>query len=155
MLRSQISLEPQQPRFTPEGKGPRPDNSVRRWIDGIDAERQIEESKTKMRILQNSAAVLVFLTANAMLIFAQWPNYPTPGPRAKDGKIDFAAPPPRTAEGKPDFSGLWEPARGPGGRGGQSMNGTLPCLFRFRLRPTILPSHNFSTSARASRRAFP
>jgi hypothetical protein len=65
------------------------------------------------------------LAAGAAVLFAQWPDYPTPGPRTKEGKIDLTAPPPRTADGKIDFTGLWEPARGPG-RGGAQAKGTPP-----------------------------
>ena len=96
-----------------------------------------------MRILTNPPALLVLLATGATAIFAQWPGYPTPGPRTKDGKIDFAAPPPRTADGKPDFSGLWEPARGPGGRGGESMNGTLPLPFPIPSSPGDPPVAQF------------
>jgi hypothetical protein len=92
-----------------------------------------------MKILKIPAALLLALAISAVALFAQWPDYPTPGPRMKDGKIDLAAPPPRTADGKPDFSGLWEPARGAGGRGGrgggQSMNGTLPLPFAIPTSP--------------------
>ena len=70
------------------------------------------------KLLMSSAVVAVALASGAAVLFAQWADYPTQGPRTKDGKIDFAAPPPRTADGKIDFSGLWEPARGGGpGRG--------------------------------------
>ena len=96
-----------------------------------------------MRIFNSAAALLVALAASATAMFAQWPDYPTPGPRTKEGKIDFAAPPPRTADGKPDFSGLWEPARGPGGRGGQSMNGTLPLPFAIPSSPDDPPVAQF------------
>lgn len=96
-----------------------------------------------MKILKTTGALLVILAAGAPAMFAQWPSYPTPGPRTKDGKIDFAAPPPRTADGKPDFSGLWEPARGPGGRGGESMNGTLPLPFPIPTSPDDPPVAQF------------
>lgn len=96
-----------------------------------------------MGMLQNSAALLAGLAACATPIFAQWSTYPTPGPRTQDGKIDLAAPPPRTAEGKPDFSGLWEPARGAGGRGGESMNGTLPLPFEIPSSPGDPPVAQF------------
>jgi hypothetical protein len=101
-----------------------------------------------MRTLTTSAALLVALAVGAPAIFAQWPAYPTPGPRAKDGKIDLAAPPPRTADGKPDFSGLWEPARGVGsgrgGRGGgESMNGTLPLPYAIPTSPDDPPVGQF------------
>ena len=88
-------------------------------------------------------AVVLAALAAAALARAQWPSYATPGPRMKDGKIDFAAPPPRTPDGKPDFSGLWEPARGPGGRGGPSMNGTQPLPFAIPSSPGDPPVAQF------------
>jgi hypothetical protein len=87
--------------------------------------------------------LLPVLLLSATAAFAQWPTYPTPGPRTKDGKIDFAAPPPKAADGKPDFSGLWEPARGPGGRGGESMNGTPPLPFPIPTQPGDPPVAQF------------
>jgi hypothetical protein len=96
-----------------------------------------------MRIPNTPAVLLVGLATSAVALLAQWPDYPTPGPRTKDGKIDFAAPPPRTADGKPDFSGLWEPARAPGGRGGQSMNGTPPLPFPIPSSPDDPPVAQF------------
>jgi hypothetical protein len=82
-----------------------------------------------MKLVKIPATVAAALATSAIATFAQWPGYPTPGPRTKEGKIDLAAPAPQGADGKPDFSGLWEPARGRGGRGGESMNGTLPLPF--------------------------
>ncbi|MGH9646260.1 MAG: hypothetical protein ACRD4E_05520, partial [Bryobacteraceae bacterium] len=74
--------------------------------------------KLNMKVLTSSAVVAVALASGAAALFGQWADYPTPGPRTKEGKIDVAAPPPRTADGKIDFTGLWEPARGGGpGRG--------------------------------------
>jgi hypothetical protein len=61
-----------------------------------------------MRIFKIPAALVVAIAIAAPAMFAQRPDYPTPGPRTKDGKIDFAAPPPRTADDKPDFSGSWD-----------------------------------------------
>ena len=92
-----------------------------------------------------AATLLAAAAIGAMPVCAQWPSYPTPGPRAKDGKIDLAAPPPRTADGKPDFSGLWEPARGAGGRGrgGESFNGTKPLPFAIPSAPDDPPVAQF------------
>jgi hypothetical protein len=72
--------------------------------------------------IRTLTATIVVSLAAALAVFAQWPDYPTAGPRTKDGKIDLAAPAPRTADGKIDFSGLWEIAR-PAGRGGQGKQG--------------------------------
>ena len=96
-----------------------------------------------MRTLKVSAALVAALATSMPGMFAQWPEYSTPGPRTKDGKIDFAAAPPRTTDGKIDFSGLWEPARGPGGRGGQSMNGTPPLPFPIPTSPDDPPVGQF------------
>src|SRR5215469_10101964 len=98
-----------------------------------------------MRILKRPATALVILAISAIAAFAQWPSYPTPGPRTKDGKIDLAGPPPRTADGHPDFSGLWEPARGAGGRGrgGESMNGTQALPFAIPTSPDDPPVAQF------------
>jgi hypothetical protein len=98
-----------------------------------------------MRFLKIPAAALLALIASAPALFAQWPSYPTPGPRTTDGKVDFAAPPPKTANGKPDFSGLWEPAHtnkaGPGPGGG--MNGTAPLPFAIPTSPDDPPVAQF------------
>jgi hypothetical protein len=96
-----------------------------------------------MRILKIAAAVPAALAACALSIIAQWPDYPTPGPRTKEGKIDLAAPPPRTADGKTDFSGLWEPARGQGGRGGKGFNNTAPLPFAIPAAPDDPPAGQF------------
>jgi len=56
---------------------------------------------------------LLALTPAAL--FAQWPNYPTPGvPKSADGKPNLSGPTPRAADGHPDFSGVWEYQRPPG-----------------------------------------
>ena len=98
--------------------------------------------KNKMKILK-IAALPAALATGALALFAQWPEHSTPGPRTKEGKIDLAAPPPRTADGKPDFSGLWEPARGPGGRGGINFNGTPPLPFAIPTSPDDPPVAQF------------
>jgi len=95
-----------------------------------------------MRILKTSAAVPALLMMSALAMQAQWPEYPTPGPRNDQRKIDLAGPPPRMPDGKPDFSGLWEPARGSGGRG-ISFNGTGPLPFAIPTSPDDPPVAQF------------
>src|SRR5271170_8313368 len=81
-----------------------------------------------MKSLLNTVALLVVLSGVPGALFAQWPNYPTPGvPKGADGKPDLNGPAPRTADGHPDLSGLWDlarPAR-PAARDG-SIPGQLP-----------------------------
>lgn len=98
-----------------------------------------------MRILNIPAAVTLALITGATAMLAQWPSYPTPGPRTTDGKIDFGAPPPRTANGKPDFSGLWEPAhiKGAKGPGASGLNGTDPLPFAIPSSPGDPPVAQF------------
>jgi hypothetical protein len=62
------------------------------------------------------AALLFILVAIAPLA-AQWPKFPTPGPKTADGKVDLRGPTPRTADGKPDLSGVWETIQGRRGGG--------------------------------------
>jgi hypothetical protein len=95
-----------------------------------------------MKILKIPAAVSFTLLTSALAIFAQWPSYPTPGPRTKDGKIDFGAPP-RTADGKPDFSGLWEPAHTNKAGPTAGMNGTPPLPFPIPTSPDDPPVAQF------------
>ena len=61
------------------------------------------ESINKMRILKVSVALLAALATCTLALLAQWPEYPTAGPRTKDRKIDLSAPPPRLSEGNPFF----------------------------------------------------
>jgi hypothetical protein len=96
-----------------------------------------------MQILKLPAHVLFTLLASAIGLFAQWPSYPTPGPRATDGKIDFAAPPPRMANGKPDFSGLWEPAHTKTDKMGGLLTGTAPLPFEIPSSPDDPPVAQF------------
>ena len=96
-----------------------------------------------MRIFKISATLLAALATCALALLAQWPEYATPGPRTKDGKIDLSAPPPRLPDGKPDFSGLWEPARGAGSKGGVSFNGTPPLPFAIPTAPDDPPVAQF------------
>src|SRR5947208_6086191 len=76
-----------------------------------------------MRILMTSASIAAALATGALAIFAQWPDYPTKGPRTPEGKVDLTAPPPRTPDGKIDFSGLWEQARQKGFGAGKGKDG--------------------------------
>src|SRR6476661_2700858 len=92
-----------------------------------------------MKTWMNLAVIATALGACAVALFAQWPDYPTSGPRTKEGKIDFKGPAPRTATGKPDFSGLWEPA---GGKG-PSFNGTPPLPFPIPSAPDDPPAAQF------------
>jgi hypothetical protein len=67
-----------------------------------------------MKSVVSTVALLIVLGGLPGALFAQWPNYPTPGvPKSPDGKPDLTGPAPRTADGHPDLSGIWELARPP------------------------------------------
>ena len=54
--------------------------------------------------------------AFAVLLLAQWLNYPQPGvPRLPNGKVDLNMKTPRTREGTPDLSGVWQAELSPPG----------------------------------------
>jgi hypothetical protein len=75
-----------------------------------------------MKLGISSIATAAFL-ASAVVLFAQWPKYPTGVPKTPDGKPDLTAPALKTKEGKPDLSGLWNLARaaGKGGAKGKEL----------------------------------
>ena len=58
----------------------------------------------------HTTAIPAALLLLPISLFAQWPNFKTPGiPRTADGKPNLTAPAPRTPDGHPDLSGLWAP----------------------------------------------
>jgi hypothetical protein len=80
-----------------------------------------------MRTSFSALCVAGAAALGAIAVFAQWPSYPSDGPRTPDGKIDMSAPTPRTPDGKPDFTGVWNLAPGPGrGRGGKGKDKEAP-----------------------------
>ena len=58
-----------------------------------------------------NSAVLAAMVAGATMLLAQWPKYPTEGPKTESGEIDLKAPAPRAPDGHPDLSGVWQPMR--------------------------------------------
>jgi hypothetical protein len=80
-----------------------------------------------MRTSISAVCAAAAVALGAIAVFAQWPSYPSDGPRTPDGKIDMSAPTPRTPDGKPDLSGIWNLAPGPGrGRGGKGKEKEAP-----------------------------
>jgi hypothetical protein len=63
------------------------------------------------------SAALVFVAITAVPLGAQWPKFPSPGPKTTDGTYDLRAPTPRTPDGIPDLSGVWETIQGRRGGG--------------------------------------
>jgi hypothetical protein len=103
----------------------------------------------KMRIWMNLAVAAAAVGASAMTLLAQWPDYPTAGPRTPEGKIDLKGPAPRTATGKPDFSGLWEQADSKK----VSFNGMPPLPFEIPSAPSDPPVAQFFNIGAGSKRA--
>jgi hypothetical protein len=67
-----------------------------------------------MKSVVSTLALLIVFGGLPGALFAQWPNYPTPGvPKGADGKPDLNGPVPRTADGHPDLSGTWTIATRP------------------------------------------
>ncbi len=57
----------------------------------------------------------VLMAVTPAALFAQWPDYPTPGvPKTADGKPNLAGPAPKAPDGHPDLSGVWQYQRPPG-----------------------------------------
>jgi hypothetical protein len=76
-----------------------------------------------------TALALIFIVSSSSSLPAQWPRFPSPGPKTADGKPDLNAPAPRTPDGKPDLSGVWEtvqPRRGPAPAVAAEGTGELP-----------------------------
>ena len=92
-----------------------------------------------MKMCWSQLVALAMLSAGGVPVVAQWPGFPTPGPRTPDGKIDDQGPTPRTAAGKPDFSGLWEPAD----TKKVSFNGMPPYAFAIPSAPNDPPVAQF------------
>ncbi len=58
-----------------------------------------------------TSAAFVTLIAGATMVYAQWPQHPTAGPRTESGALDLKAPAPKAPDGHPDLSGVWQPMR--------------------------------------------
>jgi hypothetical protein len=58
-----------------------------------------------------TCAALVAVIASAAMMYAQWPQHRTEGPRTESGELDLKAPAPKAPDGHPDLSGVWQPMR--------------------------------------------
>jgi hypothetical protein len=76
-----------------------------------------------MKTLLSSVSVAVMLGSGALVMYAQWPKYPTGVPQGPDGKANLTAPAPKMADGKPDLSGTWNLARAAGKGGAKGGDG--------------------------------
>jgi hypothetical protein len=64
--------------------------------------------KSLVREARHVRVLAILVAAPALVVQAQWLNYPTPGlPRLANGQPNLSGPAPKTADGKPDLSGVW------------------------------------------------
>ena len=75
----------------------------------------------------NALAAGIAFAAIPVLLFAQWPNYPTTGvPRTDTGQPILDAPAPKAPDGHPDLSGIWAFRGGLGQQPGQKGKAAPP-----------------------------
>jgi len=73
--------------------------------------------------------MLTAVSVGPVVLFGQWPNFPTAGvPKTPDGKPNLTGPVPRTADGHVDFNGVWEYYRERGPVANAGGNVTLPSI---------------------------